>query len=202
MSENKLIYSKKSIEFATVVAETCLFLERVTEFTKSDFISKATKLLPLLYLKTSVLDNLDEESNGFLERFVTEADYNYVKNQVADILGPNDSFLEVFHPDMPYSDTPIAALVSENLADIYQELKDFAANFQIGEEEIMTSALILCVETFAEHWGQKLLNALRALHSLHYNDKSDEDESDAGFNPDEYRKLDRNSFLNFQNDDE
>ena len=51
MSENKLIYSKKSIEFATVVAETCLFLERVTEFTKSDFISKATKLLPLLYLK-------------------------------------------------------------------------------------------------------------------------------------------------------
>jgi hypothetical protein len=202
MSENKLIYSKKSIEFATVVAETCLFLERVTEFTKSDFISKATKLLPLLYLKTSVLDNLDEESNGFLERFVTEADYNYVKNQVADILGPNDSFLEVFHPDMPYSDTPIAALVSENLADIYQELKDFAANFQIGEEEIMTSALILCVETFAEHWGQKLLNALRALHALHYNDKSDEDESDAGFNPDEYRKLDRNSFLNFQNDDE
>ena len=158
MSENKLIYSKKSIEFATVVAETCLFLERVTEFTKSDFISKATKLLPLLYLKTSVLDYLDEESNGFLERFVTEADYNYVKNQVADILGPNDSFLEVFHPDMPYSDTPIAALVSENLADIYQELKDFAANFQIGEEEIMTSALILCVETFAEHWGQKLLN--------------------------------------------
>ncbi len=194
MSENKLIYSKKSIEFATVVAETCLFLERVTEFTKSDFISKATKLLPLLYLK--------EESNGFLERFVTEADYNYVKNQVADVLGPNDSFLEVFHPDMPYSDTPIAALVSENLADIYQELKDFAANFQIGEEEIMTSALILCVETFAEHWGQKLLNALRALHALHYNDKSDEDESDAGFNPDEYRKLDRNSFLNFQNDDE
>ena len=137
-----------------------------------------------------------------MERFVTEADYNYVKNQVADVLGPNDSFLEVFHPDMPYSDTPIAALVSENLADIYQELKDFAANFQIGEEEIMTSALILCVETFAEHWGQKLLNALRALHALHYNDKSDEDESDAGFNPDEYRKLDRNSFLNFQNDDE
>lgn len=201
-SNTSIIYSAKSIEFATVVAETCLFLERAAEHKKSDFISKAVKLLPLLYLKTSLLDDLEEESDGFLERFVTETDYNYVKDQVANILGADDSYLEVFHPDMPYSDTPIAVFISEDLADIYQELKDFAANFQIGEEEIMTSALMLCVETFAEHWGQKLLNALRALHSLRYSEKTDEDEDDAGLNPNEYRKLNRNSFLNFQNDEE
>ncbi len=201
MSEPQFVYSKNTIEFATVMAETCLFLERAAENSKSDFISKATKLLPLLYLKTSMLDDLSEDSDGFLERFVTEADYMYVKDQVASILGADDSFLEVFHPDMPYSDTPIAVFISENLADIYQELKDFAANFQIGEEEIMKSALFLCVETFAEHWGQKLVNTLRALHSLRYNDNP-EDESDAGLNPKEYRKLDRNSFLNFQNDEE
>lgn len=202
MSENQTIYSKKVIEFATVVAETCLFLERASENSKQDFVSKSIKLLPLLYLKTSLLDDLNEESEGFLERFVSEDDYLYVKNQVEQILGPDDSFLEVFHPDMPYSDTPIAAFISENLADVYQELKDFIANFQLGEAEIMTAALITCVETFAEHWGQKLLNALRALHSLRFSEKFGSENFDEGFDSSEYRKLDRNSFLNFQNDEE
>ena len=111
-------------------------------------------------------------------------------------------FLEVFHPDMPYSDTPIAAFVSENLADIYQELKDFIANFQIGEADIMISALAVCIEAFAEHWGQKLLNVLRALHSIRFSDKFTDSGFDEEFKPSEYRKLDRNDFFNFQNDEE
>lgn len=201
MSENQLIYSKPVIEFATVIAETCLFLEHAEEMPKTDFISKSVKLLPLLYLKTSLLNITEDESpDGNVERFVTEDDYLFVKNQVERLLGTDDSFLEVFHPDMPYSDTPIAAFISENLADIYQELKDFAANFQIGEPEIMTSALVTCVETFAEHWGQKLLNALRALHSLRYSD-SFGSEDEEGLNPNEYRKLNRDSFLRFQTED-
>lgn len=201
MSENQIIYSNSVIEFTTVIAETCLFLEHTEETSKPDFISKLIKLLPLLYLKTSLIDVSSEESDGNIERFVTEDDYLFVKNQIENLLGPDDSFLEVFHPDMPYSDTPIAAFISENLADIYQELKDFVMNFQIGEVEMMTSALVLCVEAFAEHWGQKLLNALRALHALRYSDDFGHDDVDDNLNPKEYRKLDRNSFLRFQSED-
>ena len=201
MTENQLIYSKPVIEFATVAAETCLFLEHAEEEIKPVFISTATRLLPLLYLKTSLLDVSDEETDGNIERFVTEEDYLFVKNQVERLLGADDSFLEVFHPDMPYSDTPIAAFISENLADIYQEIKDFAANFQIGESEIMTSALVACVDAFAMHWGQKLLNALRALHSLRYSDDFGDEEPKENLDPKEYRKLDRNSFLRFQSEE-
>ncbi|MFV0391991.1 MAG: DUF5063 domain-containing protein [Paludibacteraceae bacterium] len=201
MSDTPFIYSKNPIEFTTVAAETCLFLEHAAERSKKDFIVQAVKLLPLLYLKTSLLDDIEEETEGFLERFVTEDDYMYVKNQVAELLGADDSFLEVFHPDMPYSDTPIAAFISENLADVYQELKDFAVNFQIGEVEIMTSAMVVCVEAFAEHWGQKLLNALRALHALRFGGLSEEQDARLD-DPKAYRKLDRNSFLNFQSDEE
>ena len=201
MDENQLIYSKPVIEFATVAAESCLFLERAEEHTKTDFITTATRLLPLLYLKTSLLDLPEDESEGNIERFVTEDDYLFVKNQIERLLGADDSFLEVFHPDMPYSDTPIAAFVSENLADIYQEIKDFAANFQIGESEIMTAALAACLSAFAEHWGQKLLNALRALHSVKYSENFGEEETDDNLDPKEYRKLNRDSFLKFQSED-
>lgn len=200
--ENQFIYSKNVIEFVTVVAETCLFLENCRELSKEDFVVKAVKIFPLLYLKTTLIDKKEAENDDSAERFVTEEDYLYIKEQIEVLLGADDAFLDTFHPDMQYSDTPIAAFISENLADVYQELKDLAANYQIGEESIMESALAACLQTFEEHWGQKLLNALRALHAVRFSDRFGDDEEDSRFNIEDYRKLDRNSFLRFQTDDD
>ena len=195
-----IVYSKKVIEFVTVAAETCLFLEHANEFTKTDFVQKSVKILPLLYLDASLLDIPDPVFEEIPERFVNEEDYQYVHELVEQLLGSDDSYLEVFHPDMALSDTPIAAFVSENLADIYQELKDFAANYQLGDIDIMNDALVACLEAFGEHWGQKLLNALRALHAVRFSEGfglEDSDNESAGTS-----SLDRNSFLNFQHDDD
>jgi len=195
-----IVYSKKVIEFVTVAAETCLFLEHANEFTKTDFVQKSIKILPLLYLDASLLDIPDSVFEEIPERFVNEEDYQYVHELLEQLLGSDDSYLEVFHPDMALSDTPIAAFVSENLADIYQELKDFAANYQLGDIDIMNDALVACLDAFGEHWGQKLLNALRALHALRFSEGfglEDTDNESAGSS-----SLDRNSFLNFQHDDD
>lgn len=196
-----IVYSKNVIEFITVAAETCLFLEHTSEFERNDFVLKSIKLLPLLYLKASLVDIPTSVFEEGAERFVTEEDYLFVRGQIEAMLGNDDGYLEVFHPDMALSDTPIAAFISENLADVYQELKDFAANYQLGEVDIMNDALVVCLETFAEHWGQKLLNALRALHSIRYNESFGVvDEIDSSSI--ESKKLDRNSFLNFLQEEE
>jgi hypothetical protein len=195
-----IVYSKKVIEFVTVAAETCLFLEHANEFTKTDFVQKSIKILPLLYLDASLLDIPDPVFEEIPERFVNEEDYQYVHGLVEQLLGSDDSYLEVFHPDMALSDTPIAAFVSEDMADVYQELKDFAANYQLGDIDIMNDALVACLEAFGEHWGQKLLNALRALHAVRFSEGfglEDTDNESAGPS-----SLDRNSFLNFQHDDD
>lgn len=201
--ENQFIYSKSVIEFVTVVAETCLHLEHCREITKEDFVIKSTKILPLLYLKTTLVDKNEIETEYSTEKFVSEDDYIFVKEQIEIQLGSDDAFLDTFHPDMQYSDTPVAAFISENLADVYQELKDFAANYRIGETEIMECALFECLQAFEEHWGQKLLNSLRALHTIRYSDKFGETEDEESLiNSKEYRKLDRNSFLRFQTNDD
>lgn len=199
--ENQFIYSKNVIELVTVVAETCLFLEKTNEVSKTEFIQKTIKLLPLLYLKTTLVE-MDETEDDSSEKFVTEEDYLYIKQQIEVLLGSDDAFLEVFHPDMPYSDTPIASFISENVADIYQEMKDFAANYQVGETDVMECALYNFIQSFAEHWGQKLLNALRALHALRFSDRFETEDEDQKLNTDDYRKLDRNTFLRFQTDDD
>lgn len=193
-----IVYSPAVIEFVTVAAETCLFLEHATDQIREDFILKSVKILPLLYLKASLLEIPEPVFDESPERFVTEEDYLYVKEQVEQLLGSDDSYLEVFHPDMALSDTPIAAFVSENLADIYQELKDFAANYQTVDTDIMNDALAACLQAFGEHWGQKTLNALRALHAIRYSDSFAQDEQAEHVSE---QKIDRNSFLSFLRDD-
>lgn len=160
------VYQDSTIEFVTVSAQTCLLLEHVSEIGKADFIHKILYLLPLLYLKTHLLEEPDTILDGEPQHFVTEEDYNYIRLGIHELLGTDDAYLEVFMEDMRYNDEPITAYISENLADIYQEIKDMAASFQTGQEEVMNDAVAACLTSFREHWGQKLLNAMRAIHAL------------------------------------
>ena len=165
-SNTHYVYQDQAIEFVTVAVQLCLYLEKIEAYEKSDFIDKMLSLLPLLYLKARLLPKADEDLDGYPERFVTEQEYEYLRHTIAQKLGSDDAYLEVFMEDMRYSDEPITAFVSENIADIYQEIKDLACNYQTREESIMNDALVNCLEAFEQHWGQKLLNVLRPLHAL------------------------------------
>lgn len=164
------IYSRPSIEFITVANEYCGFLDLQNEFTPKTFVEKATKLLPLLYLKASLLPKFEHRLEEMPERFVTEYDYNHLSNNIAEKLGEKNDYLETFHEDMQYSDTPIVAYISENLADIYQDLKDTLSNFELAAEDVMNDAMAVCQENFQTIWGQALTNALKALHQICYSD--------------------------------
>lgn len=160
------VYQEPAIEFVTVAVQLCLYLEQVAEQERADFIEKMLCLLPLLYLKARLLSKSTEEMDGYPERFVTEYEYESMRQAIAQKLGSDDAYLEVFVEDMRYSDEPITAFISENIADIYQEVKDLACNYQTREEAVMNDALVNCLEAFEQHWGQKLLNVLRPLHVL------------------------------------
>ena len=172
---SQVIFEKNSIEFVTVAAEYCGFIERSRGTDKQSFVDTALKILPLLYLKASLIPECECIGEGDLEIFVTEDDYEYVRCSVADILGAQDDYLEVFLPDMAYSDTPIKKCISEDLADIYQDLKDFIGVFQLGLNVTMNDSLCVCKEHFAEFWGQRLVNTMRALHDVKYHTSNDDD---------------------------
>ena len=176
---SQVIFDKNSIEFVTVAAEYCGFIERSRGAERKNFVDTALKILPLLYLKASLIPECELIGEDDLEVFVTEDDYEYVRRVVAGILGPQDDYLEVFLPDMAYSDTPIKKCISEDLADIYQDLKDFISVFQLGMNVTMNDALCTCKEHFAEFWGQRLVNTMRALHDVKYHSSEELDEPEA-----------------------
>ena len=165
-SNTHYVYQQPAIEFVTVVVQLCLYLEQIEGQDKSEFVEKMLCLLPLLYLKARLLPKATEELDGFPERFVSEQEYEDIRQKVAQCMGADDTYLEVFVEDMRYSDEPITAFVSENIADIYQEVKDLACNYQTRDEAVMNDALVNCIEAFEQHWGQKLLNVLRPLHAV------------------------------------
>lgn len=168
--ENNPIYGHDTLEFVTVALEFCSFVEAAGEKGLYGFVDKAVKLLPLLYLKATLLPEVEQDENADPELTVTEDMYEAVRTQIAGLLGEKDSYLETFHPDMPYSDTPIAAFISESLADVYQDVGNFVSLFRQGYDEVMLQSVALCREGFREFWGQQLLNALKALHSIRYSD--------------------------------
>lgn len=140
-----------------------------------NFVDTLMKLLPLLYLKAALLPKyevLDDEY--YVEDYVTEDNYNIVRANISIIMGEKDDYLDVFMEDMKYSETPILATVSENLADIYQELKNFVMAYKnASDEEQMMNALAEVKDSFQFSWGQKLVNVQRALHEVRYSEEDD-----------------------------
>ncbi|SHF80107.1 DUF5063 domain-containing protein [Dysgonomonas macrotermitis] len=178
LSQN-IVFSKNVVEFVAVGVQYCSFLETFEEQTSSELSNKLTKLLPLLYLKATLLPEVEIEYDIYPEVSVTEDDYEYIVNRLYSTFKSNDTYLEVFLEDMKYSDTPISASISEDLADIYQDIKNFAAVYEQGLEESMYEALCSCSENFRLYWGQKLVNVLRALHSIRYSMNPEQEEDDS-----------------------
>jgi len=169
----EIVYSKDAIEFVTVAVQYCAFLENFEEITETELTDKLTKLLPLLYLKASLVPETDTVNDEEQEITVTEDIYNFITSKLYNVYVNNDTYLEVFLQDMKYSETPISASISEDLADIYQDTKNFITIFERGITENMNDALYVCMENFKAYWGQKLVNVLRALHSLKYSTEPD-----------------------------
>ena len=176
--ESQVIFDRNVIEFVTVAAEFCKYMAQAEGTRRPTFVDTTRKILPLLYLKATLLPTCETMGEDLPEHYVTEETYEVLRMTLAGILGEKDDYLDVFVEDMKYSDQPITRYISEDLADIYQDIKDFIFVFQLGLNETMHDALAICQENFRLYWGQKLVNTLRALHEARYaQGESEEDES-------------------------
>ena len=189
-----IVYSKNVLEFVTVAGEYTNLIENVAETDKIVFLYKTQKILPLLYLKGSLIPELENVYDEIIEKFVTEETWNYYEIALRNKLGKHNDYLEVFDPNISISDTPISSCISENLSDIYQDIKDFITAYRIGTVEIMNDALWECRQNFEQYWGQKILNSLRAIHAIIYN-KSDDFDQNEHDNNDEMNNRDTSNWI-------
>jgi hypothetical protein len=165
-----IVFSKYTEDFARAALDYCVVMEKTKLGDKKLFVGNMVRILPLLYLKASIIPPIKTDCESELGKKVTMEMYDSVRESISNLLGEDDLYLETFHPDIKLSDSPVAVKVSEDLVNIYQELGNFIAIFKNGQKKTMTDSLALSIRNFEKYWGQRLLNALRALHFVKYND--------------------------------
>ncbi|MBD5282127.1 MAG: DUF5063 domain-containing protein [Bacteroides sp.] len=176
MATNRL--SNNQLAVIALANEFCQAIELAPSVAPNEFIEKMVRLLPRIYISVTDLsaDQYSDPEYALDAMHLDEAYYNQVRDNIAGLLGEDDSYLETFHEDMKYSDTPIAATVSESLADIFQVMYDFVEDVKNSELEQQLEYFSQLRDDFSTYWGQTLCNVMRPLNELSNKDFSDEDE--------------------------
>jgi hypothetical protein len=167
---NKPIYSKQVIEFITVANEYCLFFEKAENYPVDEILQYFQKIAPLLYLKGSTLPYVEVTDETFNERIVTEEMWEMVFKTLREKFAEND----VYHTLDHNYDSEESSL-SDNLADIYQDMKDFVMLYQKSFEYSKENAVSEIRRLFHQHWGIRVVNALKAIHYILYRNEIDPD---------------------------
>ena len=163
-----IVYSRDTVEFVTVAAEFCAYLEQSEGRDPFVFRSTMLKILPLLYVKATLLPRVEVSDEYRMEELVTEQDYEWLRAVVRSVMEADDEYLDMNAADDMQTDEARLFSVSENLADIYQAVRNFVGIYKNGMEEAIYEALWILTDSFELYWGERLVDTLRVMHRLHY----------------------------------
>ncbi|HTX89542.1 MAG TPA: DUF5063 domain-containing protein [Bacteroidales bacterium] len=159
------VESRKVLEMVTVSNDFCLFLEKADDYSKQQILEYLQKVLPLIYLKASLLPVIRVEDEDATEHFVTEEQWEDLFNLLRGKLGEEDVYYFIDHHERSSTDA-VKASLAENITDIYQDLKDFILLYQKPLRTFRENAVRDCRELFETRFGFRIVNSHAAIHYL------------------------------------
>lgn len=155
------------MEMLTVANEYCHFMEHTEEKSLPDLLEFAHRILPLLYLKGSLLPELEVAHPEANERFITEENWQDIFTALREKFGEKDEYW-LIDPLYINETEPLKASISEHLTDIYQDMKDYILLFQKNTFPARENAIAELKKLFGSHWGYKIGNISTRIHHLIY----------------------------------
>ncbi len=165
INDNELIYSRQVLDFFTVANEFCIFIDSPQGHTQQTAFLYLQKVLPLLYLKGSLLPDSEPSYPEAAERYVTEIQWETVFLNFKNLFGDKDSYLHLDPDSDPNAESTILTVsMAEHIADIYQDMKDFVLLFSRESQAARECAVSSIAKLFRNHWGHRLISLHSALH--------------------------------------
>ena len=155
--------SVKTLEFLTVAMHYIAIAENSAKSESGTFISDLSKILPYLYVKAMLIPSLNDEEEEILPDLISIDEYNFVQNSAMKCL--KDSDIPVFIPEDQEEEGRFV-LISELIADIYQDLKSFVNAYSKCTEEEKAGLASALRRIFIDYWGKKVLFVQIGLHRL------------------------------------
>jgi hypothetical protein len=171
MEESRnILYSQEVLEFSKCAQTFCRWIEYPEMEEIKSFVKYGLEILPQLYSRMIAIPDIEPAFDQGVEKFVTEEEWSVVYKKLAERLGSFNDYNDI--PDKTEYDRSeiISRQISEDISDIYQDIRDFIEVFQNSPEDIMNDALWECKTLFENNWGKKVLRALRAMHNIYLAD--------------------------------
>ncbi|HEY2412702.1 MAG TPA: DUF5063 domain-containing protein [Pirellulaceae bacterium] len=168
--------------FADLASSYCSLIEHHEEYSTESFVGRIREILPMLYyqaLKLPDVESTDEE----IRREISHEEWSRMFASLQRKLGVNDLYWEIYDPIKTDLDKPVAASLSDDLADIWRDLKDGLSNWSDGSPTTRQQIVWNWHFSFHHHWSDHVVDALRAINWIveFYGVRDDEnDRRDSG----------------------
>jgi len=169
--DETFLKSKPVLEMLTIANDFCLFIEKSEEYTREQILVYLQRVMPVIYLKSSLLPDLAVEDEEAVEHYVTEEQWEDVFTTIRAKLGSDDLYYYIDLHEKTQQDA-IRASIAENIADIYQDLKDFILLFQKPLQAFQENAVRECKTLFQNRYGYRIVHGHTAIHYLLQPDSS------------------------------
>jgi len=156
-------------EFVTIASDFCLLMEQASKRRTGELFTGLQQTLPMIYLKGFQLPKPKYCYEEEPQKFVREDDYAQIHDFFQQKIELYFGITQMSPGTRPNRFEIMSFSMAENFADIYEELKNFVRLYEVGLPQAMNDAVWLCRRSFEQNLGIKLIDGLKSLHQLIYN---------------------------------
>lgn len=175
MNQEESTLSPQALSLAGLALEFGKILAAAEEKEPQEFLRECLRYLPRIFVSACDLKVYGEDTitvsedynTGAITNSVSEDQYEMVRDGIAKLLGEYDVYLDTPVEDMRYSDTPVGTSLSEQLADIFQCIVDFAAAMGVSDADSATEVLAEFKYRFHAYLSETICSAQRAVNTLY-----------------------------------
>ncbi|MBE0649057.1 MAG: DUF5063 domain-containing protein [Bacteroidales bacterium] len=162
-----ILKSRQVLDMITVANDFTLFVEKAGDYTREQILVYFQRVLPAIYLKASLLPDVQVADEDAVEHYVTQEQWEQTFNEIREKLGQEDIFYFIDLHEKSQHDA-IRASIAEGITDLYQDLKDFLLLIQKPQLLFQENAVKECRRLFETRYGYKIVNCHAAIHYLLY----------------------------------
>ena len=152
-------------EFRQVAAGYCALVE-APQPDRLEYQEALMEMLPRLYLAASVLPHVEPETEELLPDRPTNDEWFAVLKRLQSAIGPGDEYRHVEPYPVKSREKPIRWSISDDLADIWKDLKQGLLALETGTPE--ADVVFHWRLEFTSHWGRHAVDALAAIHKFYW----------------------------------
>jgi hypothetical protein len=158
--------------FVDVSRRYCDLIEQAEPPTAPLLFQAAELILLELYVAALGLPNPEPTADELRGARISHEEWLVVFRRLQRTFGPYDFYREIYDPAalgdpdgaIDTGDEPVVSSLADDLADIWRDLRSGLLVWNDAADDIRSDLVSEWREAFVSHWGQHLVDGLRAIH--------------------------------------